>query len=63
MIRTLGTTGHLAASSSDVLRQMASVAKGTEIVFLVGAVTAKLLVVNFEVGHRSAELAAPAVST
>jgi len=42
---------------------MASVAKGNEIVFLVRTrVAAEDLVVDFEVGHGPAELAAPAVT-
>jgi hypothetical protein len=63
MIRTLGTTGHLAASSSAVLRQTASVAKGNKIVFVIWSrVATELLMVDFEVGHPSAELTTPAVA-
>src|SRR5690242_6331298 len=52
MIRTLGTTGHLAASSSAVLRRMALVAECDQVVFSVGTgVTANLLVVALLSSH------------
>jgi len=42
---------------------MAVVAKRDEIIFVVlTRVAAEFLMMNFEVGHRPAELAAPAVS-
>jgi hypothetical protein len=42
---------------------MAAVAEGNEIIFVVGSrVAAELLVMDFEVDHRSAELTTPAVT-
>ena len=54
---------NLAFSGSAVRCRVAAVAEGNEVVFLVRSrVAAKLLVVDFKVSHRSAELTTPAVS-